>query len=588
MADYVGRIDLARDQVDAGQAAEMGLDLLIHQQWAPLLPVREDPSGSQKQRIAVTGEVGRQSLQAIRRRLGTEVEAVHGDRRQFTDLLLQAFEKDIAADASEALHRMNPLASAWTVFTRSQAVLLILLVAVVLIGAIIWPGTTLALLIAAAGIVFLICTAFKFFVAVRGAGHDVVEYVGKSEVQNLEDDDLPVYTVLVPVYREENIVAQLVDNLGGIDYPKDKLDVLILIEAEDDATREAVLKANPPSNFHVLIVPDGQPRTKPRACNVGLRFARGEFLVIYDAEDIPEPDQLKKAVAAFRKADEKTVVLQASLNYYNATENVLTRMFTLEYNYWFYYMLPGLDTFGLPIPLGGTSNHFRTDRLRELGGWDPHNVTEDADLGIRAAAEGYRVGVINSTTMEEANTSVPNFIRQRSRWIKGYLQTVLVHARQPGALIKRVGPIPFASFLVLIGGTPASFLLVLPFMILTAVAVIVPEVVIALQLPAWVLWLGMVNFFIGSALMVHLTMMGPYKRGTFMLVPWALLNPAYWVLHSFASYKALWQLLTRPHYWEKTQHGLTEHAHDDAAALVAAQVHASQEMATQSRGAGNV
>lgn len=328
------------------------------------------------------------------------------------------------------------------------------------------------------------------------------------------------------------------------------------------------MRADPPSNFHVVIVPDGQPRTKPRACNVGLRFARGEYLVIFDAEDIPEPDQLKKAVTAFRRSDEKTVVLQASLNYYNSTENVLTRMFTLEYNYWFYYMLPGLDTFGLPIPLGGTSNHFRTSALRELGGWDPHNVTEDADLGIRAAAEGYRVGVINSTTMEEANTSVPNFIRQRSRWIKGYLQTVLVHARQPRTLISRVGVIPFLAFLVLIGGTPASFLLVLPFMILTAVAVVIPDVVLALQLPAWVLWLGMVNFFIGSALMVHLTMMGPFKRGTFMLVPWALLNPAYWVLHSIASYKALWQLLTRPHYWEKTQHGLTEHDHEDAAAQI--------------------
>ncbi|WP_258935358.1 glycosyltransferase [Nesterenkonia pannonica] len=163
---------------------------------------------------------------------------------------------------------------------------------------------------------------------------------------------------------------------------------------------------------------------------------------------------MKKAVAAFRQADSSTVVLQAALNYFNARENMLTRMFTLEYNYWFYYMLPGLDAAGLPIPLGGTSNHFRTSALRELGGWDPHNVTEDADLGIRASALGYRVGVISSTTMEEANTSVPNFIRQRSRWIKGYMQTVLVHARRPAALMKEVGPVAFFSFLLLIGGTP--------------------------------------------------------------------------------------------------------------------------------------
>lgn len=568
MADEYGRFDPERHRVDAQRAAELGLDRLIDQQWAPLLP----SAGPGRPQVAAVGADRRQRRQQVRSQSGAQagdrVEVLDADNKHVTDLLLEAFDQEIATDASESLHRANPLASAWTVFTKSQAILLIVLTLAVVVSAIIWPRMTLSAMIATAGVVFLICTAFKFAVAIRGATHDVVEYVGRREIANIDEDDLPVYTVLVPVYREENIVAQLVGNLGGIDYPEDKLEVLILIEAEDDATREAVMRADPPSNFHVVIVPDGQPRTKPRACNVGLRFARGEYLVIFDAEDIPEPDQLKKAVTAFRRSDEKTVVLQASLNYYNSTENVLTRMFTLEYNYWFYYMLPGLDTFGLPIPLGGTSNHFRTSALRELGGWDPHNVTEDADLGIRAAAEGYRVGVINSTTMEEANTSVPNFIRQRSRWIKGYLQTVLVHARQPRTLISRVGVIPFLAFLVLIGGTPASFLLVLPFMILTAVAVVIPDVVLALQLPAWVLWLGMVNFFIGSALMVHLTMMGPFKRGTFMLVPWALLNPAYWVLHSIASYKALWQLLTRPHYWEKTQHGLTEHDHEDAAAQI--------------------
>lgn len=568
MAEEYGRFDPERHRVDAERAAELGLDWLIDQQWAPL----QQHEATGRRQLAAVGADHRQRRQQVRSQAlshsGDAVEVLEADNRQVTDLLLEAFDAEIATDASESLHRANPLASAWTVFTKSQAFFLIAVTAAFLVSAVLWPRMTLSTLIAAAGVVFLICTAFKFAVAIRGATHDVVEYVERREIARINEEDLPVYTVLVPVYREENIVAQLVGNLGGIDYPQDKLEVLILIEEEDDATRQAVVKANPPSNFHVVIVPDGQPRTKPRACNVGLRFARGEYLVIFDAEDIPEPDQLKKAVTAFRRSDEKTVVLQASLNYYNSTENILTRMFTLEYNYWFYYMLPGLDTFGLPIPLGGTSNHFRTSALRKLGGWDPHNVTEDADLGIRAAAEGYRVGVINSTTMEEANTSVPNFIRQRSRWIKGYLQTVLVHARQPRTLIKRVGVVPFLAFLILIGGTPASFLLVLPFMILTGVAAVVPDVVLALQLPAWVLWLGMVNFFIGSALMVHLTMMGPFKRGTFMLVPWALLNPAYWVLHSIASYKALWQLLTRPHYWEKTQHGLTDHDHEDAAAQI--------------------
>ena len=408
-------------------------------------------------------------------------------------------------------------------------------------------------------VTFLAGTSFKFFVAMRGARYDVVERITRAQVEALIDRDLPRYTVLVPVFREANIVGQLIRNLGGIDYPTEKLEVLILIEEEDHETRDAVLTSNPPPHFRIVTIPKGQPHTKPRACNVGLYFATGDYLVIYDAEDTPDPDQLKKAVVAFRRGGDETVCLQASLNYFNDRENALTRMFTLEYSYWFDYMLAGLDFGDLPIPLGGTSNHFRTAALIELGGWDPYNVTEDADLGIRASALGYRVGVINSTTMEEANTSIPNFIRQRSRWIKGYMQTTLVHARQPLALIREIGIRRFLSFVLLIAGTPATFLGVIPFYVVTVLTVFLPVNALAGLFPVWLLWLTLLNFVIGNVVMIYLSMMGPYKRGTFYLVLWALLNPVYWLLHSIASYKALWQLLTNPHYWEKTEHGLTTH-----------------------------
>jgi cellulose synthase/poly-beta-1,6-N-acetylglucosamine synthase-like glycosyltransferase len=318
----------------------------------------------------------------------------------------------------------------------------------------------------------------------------------------------------------------------------------------------------------VVTIPKGSPQTKPRACNVGLFFATGEFLVIYDAEDTPDPDQLKKAYAAFLRGGDKTVCIQASLNYFNAEENVLTRMFTLEYSYWFDYMLAGLDASDLPIPLGGTSNHFRTSALNELGGWDPYNVTEDADLGIRASALGYRVGVVNSTTMEEANTSIPNFIRQRSRWIKGYMQTSLVHARRPRQLIHEIGLRRFLSFALLIGGTPLTFLGVVPLYVVTIFTIFIPTEVLSQFFPVWLLWICLINFIIGNSVMVYLSMMGPYKRGTFELILWALLNPVYWILHSIASYKGLWQLIFKPHYWEKTEHGLTSQTsgHSDAAA----------------------
>ena len=415
--------------------------------------------------------------------------------------------------------------------------------------------------ITAISLVFLAGTVFKFFVAMLGARFDVVERVTDAQVAALADIDLPKYTVLVPVFRESNIVGQLVRNLGGLDYPVDKLEILVLIEEEDTLTRDAFLAASPPSHMQIVTIPKGSPQTKPRACNVGLFFATGEFLVIYDAEDTPEPDQLKKAYLAFRRGGAKMACVQASLNYFNAAENALTRMFTLEYSYWFDYMLAGLDAADLPIPLGGTSNHFRTSALIELGGWDPYNVTEDADLGIRASALGYRVGVVNSTTLEEANTSIPNFVRQRSRWIKGYMQTTLVHARRPRQLIKQVGLRRFLAFALLIGGTPATFLGVLPLYLVTLFTIFIPAEVFAQFFPVWLLWLCLVNFIIGNSVMVYLSMMGPYKRGTFGLILWAILNPIYWILHSIASYKALWQLVTKPHYWEKTEHGLTTQSH---------------------------
>lgn len=473
--------------------------------------------------------------------------------------ILRIYRGAIADDAANNLWKQSPKLSARTVLSRGQKIGGTIALILLLASAVLWPWPTVTGLVAAGSLAFLAGTAFKFFVALRGAKYDVVERISDAEVEALSDSDLPVYTVLVPVFKEANIVAQLVGNLGKLDYPKHKLEVLILLEEDDAETRDALESASPPDNFRIVTIPRGVPQTKPRACNVGLFFATGDFVVIYDAEDNPEPDQLKKALIAFERGGEDTICVQAALNYVNADENILTRMFTLEYNYWFDYMLPGLEAAGLPIPLGGTSNHFRTSALNELGGWDPFNVTEDADLGIRASALGYRVGVVNSTTMEEANTSVRNFIRQRSRWIKGYLQTALVHARSPRALLRQIGLVRFASFALLIGGTPATFLGVIPFYVLTLFTVFIPTEVLNQVFPWWLLWLCLLNFVIGTSIMVYLSMMGPFKRGTFGLIWWAMLNPVYWILHSLAAYKGLWQLITKPHYWEKTDHGLTSH-----------------------------
>lgn len=524
----------------------------VREGWVPLA---QSPDGTVL--VGVSRALTREQVEEIADDLGAPVMTLAVQHQVIVDTVISAFPNEFAADAANGLYEADPVRSARSVLSRGQIIGFSLAGVLYLAGVVFFTGPTLVITLAAVNLFFLASVLFKFIVAFRGSRYDLVSKVTPYELAMLRDEDLPFYTVLVPVFREEKVVAQLMRNLGRLDYPPDRIEVLILVEEDDEATRAAIERAHPPANFIVVTVPRGSPQTKPRACNVGLEIARGEFLVIFDAEDAPEPDQLKKAVVVFSRTDESTAVVQASLNYFNARENAITRLFTLEYGAWFDYMLMGLEDSDLPIPLGGTSNHFRMTALRRLGGWDPYNVTEDADLGIRASALGYRVGVVDSTTMEEATSRIPEFIRQRSRWIKGYMQTALVHSRQPIGLIRRIGLRRFTAFALLIAGTPFTFLGVIPFAILLVLALVLPVNVIPVEVPPLVIVVSAVNFLIGYALLIYMNMMGPYRRGLFSLVPWALLKPVFWLLHSVAAYKALWQLVTRPHYWEKTEHGIS-------------------------------
>ena len=514
--------------------------------------------------IATAEPPGQEAVAAIQAEVGVPIEVAITTDWDVGHALRAGYRDQLLDEASHGLWRKNQDQSARTVLGANQRVGMIVFAIVVMVLTIFYPRMAIIVAIAAANLAFIASVGFKFVVCLVGARRERDEGITPEQVAELDDVDLPFYTVLVPVYNEANIVADLVDNLGDLDYPAAKLEILLLMEEDDPETIAAAQAADAPSTMVFITIPDGLPKTKPKACNVGLFFARGEHVVIYDAEDKPDPDQLKKAVIAFRDGGDELVCVQAALNYWNAEENWLTRMFTLEYSFWFDYMLPGLDSLNLPIPLGGTSNHFRTEPLRKLGGWDPYNVTEDADLGIRASAMGLTVGVINSTTFEEANRSAPNWVRQRSRWIKGYLQTMLVHSRRPLALTNETGLVPALAFLLLIGGTPATFLLSPPLMALFFISFVISAEQISQFFPTWVLWASAFNLVLGNSAMVYVSMMGAFKRERFRLVPWAILNPFYWLLHAVASYKALWQLITKPHYWEKTHHGLSVLGSDDA------------------------
>lgn len=461
------------------------------------------------------------------------------------------------------LARLRPDQSASQVFTQRQIAVMAGLAFVILAGLVMWPVATLITLNAVLSIFFLLSFGLRAVMTWIGAHRSIDIKVTDATVTAMQDHDLPVYTILVPMYKEPDTLPILSSALRRMNYPLSKLDIKLVLEEDDEETIQSAKNLGLEGIFEIIRVPPSHPKTKPKACNYALTFARGEMVTIYDAEDKPEPDQLKKVVAAFRQSPPNTACIQARLNYFNAEENWLTRMFTLEYSLWFDFYLPALEAMKIPIPLGGTSNHFRMEVLRECNAWDPFNVTEDADLGVRLTQRGYRVGVVNSTTFEEANNHVGNWIRQRSRWIKGYMQTWLVHMRKPVELYRSLGHVGFWGFQFFIGGNILT-VLAFPFMLAIYLAwLFTGSSLFDVFFPPAILYMNLFNLILGNGFFIYLNMLGAFKRHNYRLMPFALTVPVYWVLMSVAGFKALWQLIHNPFFWEKTTHGLSQFQHHD-------------------------
>jgi cellulose synthase/poly-beta-1,6-N-acetylglucosamine synthase-like glycosyltransferase len=450
--------------------------------------------------------------------------------------------------------------SAQRTLSRLQARFLVATAAFILLLLVVTPLGTLTAAIALATVLYVAALVYRLLMFRTSLDAPQMVVISEEDARAIPDDELPVYTILVPAYREPEVIANLMASLRELDYPSDRLDIKLLLEADDPDTLAAVLAARPSANVDVLRLLPSEPRTKPKACNVGLGRARGSFVTIYDAEDRPDPLQLRRVVAAFRHLPAEVACLQAKLSYHNADQNLLTRWFTAEYALWFGQLLPGLVKLGAPVPLGGTSNHFRRELLVRLGGWDPFNVTEDADLGIRLHRLGYRTGVLDSTTMEEANSDLVNWTKQRSRWYKGYLQTWLVHMRHPHQLWKQLGTRGFIGFNLFVGGTPFLAMLNPVFWAMTALWFMVRPAFIMELFPAWLYYTSLLCLVAGNFAFLYTAVVGARVLGRPTLVFAALLSPAYWVMMSVAAIKAMVQLVAAPTFWEKTVHGLDERA----------------------------
>ncbi|MFN3662046.1 glycosyltransferase [Yoonia sp.] len=366
---------------------------------------------------------------------------------------------------------------------------------------------------------------------------------------------LPVITVLVPLYRETAIASHLLVRLAALRYPRALLDVCLVLEQDDATTRATLARTNLPGWIRAITVPPGQVKTKPRALNYALRFARGSIIGVWDAEDAPAPDQLHVVARHFAHAAPDVACLQGVLDYYNTGSNWLTRCFTIEYAAWFRVVLPGLAHMGLVIPLGGTTLFFRRDVLERLGAWDAHNVTEDADLGLRLARHGYKTALIPTVTMEEANGRAWPWVKQRSRWLKGYAITYGVHMRNPARLLRALGWWRFCGVQVLFGGTLSLFLLMPIFWSLWLIPLGFWHPIVGWTSPAvfQIIW---ISFFLSEILALFVNLVGLHKAGKLRLWGWALTLPVYFPLGALAAYRGFAELVTRPFYWDKTAHGV--------------------------------
>lgn len=416
---------------------------------------------------------------------------------------------------------------------------------------------TLVVLIAALTFLYFADLLFNLYLIYRSFSKPAEVEITQAEINEITK--WPTYTILCPLYKEWRVIPQFVTAMSHLDYPKDRLQVMLLLEEDDKETIEEVKKMILPSYFETVIVPDSKPKTKPKASNYGLKHATGEYIVIYDAEDVPDPFQLKKAILAYSKTDSRTICIQAKLNFYNPHQNLLTRVFTAEYSLWFDLVLTGLQSIHAPIPLGGTSNHFRKVDLEKLKGWDSFNVTEDCDLGMRLVKQGHQTAVINSVTLEEANSDLGNWFGQRTRWIKGYMQTYLIHMRDPREFLKTWREPHAITFQMVVGGKVLS-MFINPLMWVITICYFMFRAGIGTFIesffPAPVLYMGVVSLLLGNFLYVYYYMIGCAKHGHHELVKYGVFIPLYWLAMSIAAWMAVYKLIVAPHYWSKTKHGL--------------------------------
>ena len=476
---------------------------------------------------------------------------------------------EISPEAAEAMNEfglgwvemISPGQSARHGFSRRQNVVMIATAVITTLSIILWTQATMRVVVAIATFVYLIAVSHRLWLVrvslKRGSGISVSD----EDALAVPDDELPSYCLLIPAYKEPEVIGQLISHLEALDYPRDRVVVKLLLEEDDTETLAAAraYDAIKPTDLaiDVLILPPGIPQTKPRALNFGLQCSDTDLVTIFDVEDRPEPLQLRRAAVAFQRLGPSYACLQARLEFEDTGVNLLSKWFVVEYLTWFRLFLGGITFSNGVVPLGGTSNHFRREALDAVGAWDPYNVTEDADLGVRLQRNGYDVGLLDSVTLEEVNSDLVHWVKQRSRWQKGYLQTSVVHLHQPTKAFKELGWSRWCQLMMFMAGTPIMAVANFFFWGMFATWLVTRAQIIEQLFPSVIYYLALGSLVIGNLSMVYVSVITLLQSRRHDHLLWStLLTPLYWVLISVAAVRAVVQLFIDPFHWEKTQHGI--------------------------------
>jgi glycosyltransferase XagB len=520
----------------APSTGDIPLRVLLDEGWA----VTEDDSGGC---VVLTDHDCLETVreQALRFLHGRPFRVERVPLREVHEALLTSHERALDQEITNGFGMARPAHAARGGMARWQ------------VWALVVVGLAAVIVISTGRVEWLLAAVTLFLAAINGLSMLAAWAYARSPRYAdppVPDDELPTYTILIPAYKEEAVIGKMMRHIEALDYPRHLLDVIVLVERHDPATEQAALAANPPAEVRIVRIPPGTLQTKPRTCNLGLQLARGELLVIFDAEDRPEPDQLRRAAARFAVGGPDLACVQARLKIANGRHNMLAGCFDLEYATRWNLVMPGLIRLGLPIPLGGTSNHFRTALLRKLGGWDAWNVTEDADLGMRCAADGYRIDMVDAATWEESVTDLGAWHRQRTRWHKGMLITTMVHTRDLVRTWRSFGAKGLLVLFSMVLGNPLGALLqtVSGAFVLLFMTGALPS-----RSPELAAVTGTVALTSMAAQFGLHAIAGARER---VHRPWALilLLPIYGLGQTRAAAVAVVEVVRRPFHWSKTPH----------------------------------